>query len=549
MRPITEAMSEGQVLVSKALLRAAGCGKRLTVCAFEMNTTYACLWGNLVMELLLLGLMGLGAFSYFMDDDDPSTPATPPRDRLPPDDNDPPALPDDTPPPASAEGQLFELVSGVPNPAGTSGNDTFSGNAEGDVLGGGGNDLFDLDDGYGARVFGGAGNDTLGDGGDAFALHGDAGDDLIAFSTNDYEGGVAYGGAGNERFEIDVIDSDFTVGPTLSGGSGADVFDLDFQPGFAERGGAGKVVTITDFTPGEDSLAIDFPDLARAELVENRDGGYSDLNLHYQVDDGKGGTFDRYVTIQLQGITGKSLEDLGISLPDTEPDPGRLYEIASGGLSRVDGGEGADTIRGIADGSFLGGGGNDVFDIETGADSTLDGGLGNDVMTIGEGVNFTILGGAGKDVINADSTSNTQESSTIDGGDGDDRLNIDISLSDPIGQRVDTLSGGAGADRVTLDLEAVDYSTDYTSDRMLVIKDLEALEDDLVINIRPEDAPFYKGASLVPNPADGSTDLVLTFERTDSSGVLRSWAGVVKLLGAKDLVIGDDGPIQIRTAA
>ena len=502
------------------------------------------------MELLLLGLMGLGAFSFFMDDDDPSTPAAPPRDRLPPDDNVPPASPDDTPPPASGEGQLFELVSGVPNPEGTSGNDTFSGNAEGDVLGGGGNDLFDLDDGYGASVVGGAGNDTLGDGGDAFALHGDAGDDLIAFSTNDYEGGVAYGGAGNDRFEIDVISDDYSVGPTLSGGSGADVFDLDLRSEDIDRAGPGRIITLTDFTPDEDSLSIDFPDLARAELIENRDSGYSDLNLHYQVDDGKGGTFDRYVTIQLQGITGKSLEDLGISLPDAEPDRGRLYEIASGGLSRVDGGDGNDTIRGIADGGFFeGGGGNDVFDIEAGDTSTLDGGSGNDVMTIAQGVNVTISGGAGNDVINLDSKSNIEEASVIDAGDGDDQLNIKVALSDPFAQGVDTVSGDAGADRVTLDLEAVDYSTDYTSDRMLVIKDLDASEDDLVINIRPEDAPFYKGASLVSNPADGSTDLVLTFERTDSSGVLQSWTGVVKLLGAKDLVIGDDGPIQIRTAA
>lgn len=492
------------------------------------------------MELLLLGLVGLGAFSYFMDDDDPSTPDAPPRGTLPPQDNDLP------------EGQSFELVSGEPNPAGTAGNDTFSGTVEGDVLGGDGDDLFDLDDGYAAEVFGGAGNDTIGDAGDAYILHGDAGDDLISFPTNDFESAAAYGGTGDDRFEIGVMDSDYTVGPTLSGGSGADVFDLDVQPGlsgFFEQAGVGKIITIADFTPNEDSLSIDFPDLARAELIEDPDGAYSDLNLFYQVDDGKGGTFDRYVTVRLQGITNTTLDDLGITLPDTDPDQGRLYEIASGGLSRVEGGEGNDTIRGIADGSFLGGGGNDLFDIETGADSTLDGGLGNDVMTIGEGVNFTILGGAGNDTINADSTSNTQESSTINGGDGDDRLNIDISLADPSGQRVDTVSGGAGADIVTLDLASVSYGSDFTTDRMLVIADLKPSEDELVINIRPEDAPFYKGATLVSNPQDGSTDLVLTFERTDTSGVLRSWTGVVKLLGTEDFIIADDGPIQIRTAA
>ncbi|MCZ8152779.1 MAG: hypothetical protein O9292_10380, partial [Rhodobacteraceae bacterium] len=103
------------------------------------------------MELLLLGVIGFGAFSFFMDDDDESPNAqrvsagtggnaTPP------------------PPQDPVTDRTFELESGVANPTGTSGNDTFTGIAEGDVFGNAGNDRFDFENGYGAEVFGGAGN-------------------------------------------------------------------------------------------------------------------------------------------------------------------------------------------------------------------------------------------------------------------------------------------------------------------------------------------------------------------------------------------------------
>ena len=213
----------------------------------------------------------------------------------------------------------------------------------------------------------------------------------------------------------------------------------------------------------------------------------------------------------------------------------------AGTINYLSGGAGADTMAG--------GGGNDIFEIEAGADSSLDGGSGNDVMTIGEGVNFTVRGGAGNDVLNISATRNTQEASIIDAGDGDDRLNIDIALSDPSGQRIDTVSGGAGADTFTLNLTGVIYGRDYSSDQMLAIKDLTTSEDDLVINISAQDAPFYKGATLVPNVQDRSTDLVLTFEREDSNGTLRQWTGIITFIDTRDLVLAQDGPIQIRTAA
>ena len=486
------------------------------------------------MGFLLLMMLGVGvAASLLMspDDDDGATAAA----------NSPPEEPEES---------HIILNSGAQNPSGGAGNDNFTGIVEGTVRGAAGNDTFGFENGYAANIYGGTGNDSfVGGMGDSFTLHGDSGNDSFSFDTDVFEGAVAYGGTGDDRFDLHFDDSDNQRGAILSGGDGADTYDLTFAPGMAAKAGPGKLVTITDFDPAEDRLDIDFDQLDRAELVENREANYSDLNLHYAATDDTGAAVDRYMRIRLQGITGSTLEDLGITLPDIDTDTGRLYEIASGGLSRVDGGAGDDTIRGIADGGFYGGGGNDIFEIEAGADSSLDGGSGNDVMTIGEGVNFTVRGGAGNDVLNISATRNTQEASIIDAGDGDDRLNIDIALSDPSGQRIDTVSGGAGADTFTLNLTGVIYGRDYSSDQMLAIKDLTTSEDDLVINISAQDAPFYKGATLVPNVQDRSTDLVLTFEREDSNGTLRQWTGIITFIDTRDLVLAQDGPIQIRTAA
>lgn len=371
-------------------------------------------------------------------------------------------------PPDQAEDRDIELEPGQDNPSGGAGDDSFSGIVEGSVRGGAGDDSFGFEDGYGAIISGGAGNDSFEGGmGDSFILHGDAGNDLFAFDTDVSDGATAYGGAGDDRFELEIGDSDTQAAPVLSGGEGADAYDLSFSPTSPEGGGAGRTVFITDFAPGVDQLDIDFSELDRAELVENTQGNYSDLNLHYTATDDMGAAVDRYIRIRLQGITGSTLEDLGISLPDTVDDTARLYEIASGGLSRVSAGAGDDTIRGTADGSFYGGGGNDLFEIETGADSTLDGGIGNDVMTIGGGMYFTVSGGAGDDdfdvsgeVMNLrggdgnDTVSGDLLTSSVYGDGGDDLLRVAAGPSDPVylygGDGSDTLDG-SGSENIVLE--------------------------------------------------------------------------------------------------
>lgn len=370
--------------------------------------------------------------------------------------------------PDEAEDRDIELESGKANPVGGAGDDSFSGIVEGRVRGGAGDDSFAFENGYGAIISGGGGNDSFEGGmGDNFVLHGDAGNDLFAFDTDVFDGATAYGGKGDDRFELGIMDSDVQPGPILSGGAGADTYDLTFSPGDVDRGGPGKLVTITDFKPSEDRLDIDFTALERAELVEDPEGRYSDLNLHYSATDERDAAVDRYIRIRLQGITGSTLEDLGITLPGTDTDAGRIYEIASGGLSRVNAGAGDDTIRGTADGSFFGGTGNDVFEIETGANSMLDGGSGNDVMTIDQSTNSTIRGGAGNDYFDVtgelitlrggegnDTVSGALLTSSVYGEGGDDLLRVAAGPSDPVyvygGDGTDTLDG-SGSENIVLE--------------------------------------------------------------------------------------------------
>lgn len=496
------------------------------------------------MELLLLGLIGIGAFSYFMDDDDESSPTTAQRGSASTGD-------DTTPPPPQAPvtGRTFELESGVANPTGTSGNDTFTGIAEDDVLGGTGDDTFDFENGYGADVFGGAGNDTLGPAGDAFTLQGDEGDDLIALSANVFDGAAAYGGAGNDTFNIAFPESDVYSGILISGGDGVDTFNLSFTADMPDEPKAERFAQIEDFRPGTDKLNIDVENFTKAELVENADQDHTDLLLHYFGVDEGGSSVDRVATVRLMGVSGATLGSLGVTLPEPADNSGRTYLIDPGGLGFVNGGMGNDTITGIASGTFRGGGGDDTFLIEDGADSLIDGGAGNDIITADAGANLTILGGDGNDTLDIDSTSNIQETSTINAGAGQDSIGVDIVLFDPSGSRVDTVIGGEGEDVFTLNVTSVGYSDSYTADQMLTIADFSETEDEIVVKLTPEDSPFFTGAQLVEDAQGGWTDLVLTFRKTDASGVVSEWTGSIRLLETSGLVLADDGPIRVPAAA
>lgn len=109
----------------------------------------------------------------------------------------------------------------------------------------------------------------------------------------------------------------------------------------------------------------------------------------------------------------------------------------------------------------------------------------------------------------------------------------------------------ADADAVTLSLDLAlvgDASSSLASDRTITISDFAQSEDDITITLRPEDAPYYTGAELVEQP-DGSTDLVLTFTKTDTDGLRSTWTATLHLLGVTGLLLAEDEPDRTRAAA
>jgi Ca2+-binding RTX toxin-like protein len=130
---------------------------------------------------------------------------------------------------------------------------------------------------------------------------------------------------------------------------------------------------------------------------------------------------------------------------------------------RLSGGEGNDVLYGgdgndVLDGNegndtVFGGDGNDSLTSWTGGSDVLDGGNGNDyIWTTGSNNEMlTIRGGAGDDLIS------TNQQSDIDGGDGNDRL--EINISNPTGAiDFDAASGSAAVGLTFINVENFEVS-------------------------------------------------------------------------------------------
>ena len=114
--------------------------------------------------------------------------------------------------------------------------------------------------------------------------------------------------------------------------------------------------------------------------------------------------------------------------------------MGSGGTLNITGSGGDDAITtGVFKSTIVGGLGQDTITGSTAIDS-IDGGLGNDTI-VGGGGNDTLLGNGGNDLITVAGTS-----VSVDGGDGDDVINMDSTLSSG-----DTVAGGADVDTLALD--------------------------------------------------------------------------------------------------
>lgn len=160
------------------------------------------------------------------------------------------------------------------------------------------------------------------------------------------------------------------------------------------------------------------------------------------------------------------------------------------------GGNGRDTFylslsdaAGARSASLYGGADDDRMFVEGGqfaAGNTLvlDGGSGHDLIQTGSGGSALVDGGTGNDTLSVHNTSaSATDRPTVNGGDGDDRIDIGgyASVSGGAGNDViqftygsGTISGGAGADTIAFGAYEIDDPEYYGPIASLVISDFQA---------------------------------------------------------------------------
>ncbi len=359
----------------------------------------------------------------------------------------------------------FTAVSGM------DGNDTLTaGYYTGSLFGDAGDDVVDgRPSAYLSLVDGGAGDDTLytnangfgeangGAGDDTIyahgAVHGGAGNDLIAMQQTYYNGRV-YGDEGDDR--ITAADSSNAIAggsgaDTLTGGAGADsLFSADFLPGGSAADDAGLEHDRLAGGSGDDALAIGYGDdanggfgidtlrLSLAGLNQGIDFNTAGIVAGGPVNLG-GGVIENVET--LLSLRGTDFADiLRIQTQSTQitvnAGAGNDVVISQSSSVSVQGGDGDDRfVSGLAGDAFDGGAGNDTVDYAgygsgVAVDLRTGSGAGGDTLVRVEAAIGSAYG---------DTLTGTGAGSTLTGGGGDDRLQL--------GAR-DVASLGTGADLV-----------------------------------------------------------------------------------------------------
>jgi Ca2+-binding RTX toxin-like protein len=377
-----------------------------------------------------------------------------------------------------------DTLTNIENLIGSSSSDTLTGDGNDNVIDAGG--------GYGDKLFGGAGNDTLiggdyattfdgGAGNDLFQGHGDRGNwasyanatggvtvnlglsggqsvgggmgtdtllgitSLIGSSFND----VLTGDSANNQLQGNAGDD------TLSGGGGADYL----------AGGAGN--DSLDGGDGNDQLYAGDPNSAGGSSgTDILNGGAGDDTLYLGLgsataNGGTGSDTANYsaatggVRVNLS-LTGSQSVGGGMgtnTLTSVENLTGSNYNdtlTGDAGNNSINGGNGDDSLNGGAGNDYLldwsgtntlvGGDGDDTL-LSWGGTNTLSGGIGNDVFELSADKS-TADGGDGNDTFKVRNGSNT-----VTGGAGDDTFIVtEHWFAD-----VTSIDGGTGNDTVVLD--------------------------------------------------------------------------------------------------
>jgi Ca2+-binding RTX toxin-like protein len=335
---------------------------------------------------------------------------------------------------------------------GGAGNDTLSGQWGQDTLqGGDGNDVIEPYSSNGnLLVDGGAGNDTIYASG-SDTVSGGEGNDLI-YSTSSFGDNsrplLVDGGAGDDTIHL-LPGYSRHQQELATGGAGSDTFvvtmDID---------GAKNIVTDFSAGPGGDRIDVsgllansDYLGMSTAINPFNAAYGYlrlvqdgADTLLQYDQD-GVGAGAHAYATaLVLRNVDAKSLTKdnfTDLIAPDGSKADGQAI-TAPNGLGVLQGGYYNDTITGGAGADTLAGGhGNDLLrgggEAAGAAGDSMAGGDGNDTMIGGTG-NDTLWGNRGSDY--------------MEGGAGDDYL-ISGGVEGDGDLGVDTLIGGDGNDTLS----------------------------------------------------------------------------------------------------
>jgi Ca2+-binding RTX toxin-like protein len=330
------------------------------------------------------------------------------------------------------------------------------GNIRGLIYGEDGNDT--IDQGYAYGVFGGAGNDTISGSG---SLYGEDGDDHIFVGY-----GLAYGGAGDDTFEIS---------PNTNYVSGGDGYDT-----VVYRGPGDRPIIFQD--PGQTGYRFDGESIEAVRVIgtqfndviygDGRDnqlfGGEGDDTLRggggNNVLNGGAGN-DHYL---VERVTDTILDESGNDFVSAAVN----YTISAGietvamvvsGLTvtgneeanTVGGSGGSDTIYGAGGDDYLyGNAGDDLIDGGWGY-NTLSGGDGNDVLR-GGAHDDTLYGGAGDDHLfggrGSDHLGGNAGADILEGGDGNDFYFIEDAL-DTV---VETAEGGVDIVTTMIDYTLAD---------------------------------------------------------------------------------------------
>ncbi len=366
-----------------------------------------------------------------------------------------------------------DVLGGVENLTGGSGDDILTGDANANRLRGG----------VGIDTLNGAGGpDTL-DGGDgADKLDGGADADAVG------------GGNGN-----DTIRGGADSGDVLAGGADRDLLTYDGEPAVVvDLGGLVPAPAATDATSGiEDVIGGAGDDTITGDAVANSLNGGPGIDTVTYL----GNSAGQGVTVSLDGVSNDG------TAGGTEGDNVTGAENVTGGAGAdlLKGSQGVNALRGVGgDDTIVGGGGSDQLDGGTGTDTVsyedrgpaegvsatlegaggsageldsitgferLQGGAGDDSLT-GSAGDDDIRGGLGADVVagaagndavvgdaGPDTLSGGAGSDGLTGGDGNDRLDG--------GSEPDAFSGGPGDDDISaFDGNAEDVSCGDGADRV-----------------------------------------------------------------------------------